>query len=220
MKKIYSFIFCLMTGITTVFAQGTNTVVFTDGNGGEAFADGATIVRDHIEGDDFEGYSISSDLFIKNTGSTTVPISVKMEPETLPSGGIKLCFPSTCLTYYATTETATGPIKAGESKDLQSEWVNIEGYSQCKVKYTIQHMTFQGVVNGQPTYSATPGASITVIYNYADPAGIDGVEADKEVLSEVYYNVLGHQLRTPKGLCIKKTVYVDGTQKCVKMVVK
>ncbi len=224
MKKIYLALVCLIAGVSSMSAQGS--VVFTNGDGGEVLADGATITANHVVEDELDGtLIIHSGLFVKNTGSAAQQLSVETVVESLPYGTVQICFPSTCnsLKTTGTYDTSKGTVGVGASKDLQTEWLLGDGsvaYNKAKVTYKIKLYTMS-IVNGFPNYSFSGyGPSVTVVYDYADPAGIDGVEAEKEVLSVAYYSVLGQKMPVAKGLCIKKTTYADGTHKCVKVVVK
>ncbi len=222
MKKIYLALICLMMSVSSVFAQN---VVFTDGDGGAAFADGAIITRNHITSDPFVGSFIHSGLFVKNNGNASQVISIEMDVVTLPAtSAIQICFPSNCLSTdkTSTIETATKGLTVGSSHDLPPERIIPQAYGQQKVIYRGTYYTLSDTdMMGAPIYEFTGyGPAITVIYDYADPAGIEGVESDKEVASESYYSILGRKMDVAKGLCIKKTVYTDGTQKCVKVVVK
>ncbi len=222
MKKIYLALICLIMSVSSVFAQN---VVFTDGDGGAVLADGATITRNHLTEDPFMGSFIHSGLFVKNNGSAGQVISIEMDVVTLPAtSAIQICFPSNCISVdkTSTIETATKGLAAGSSHDLQTEWFVPQAYGQAKITYRVKYYTMSGTdIMGAPTYEFSGyGPAITVIYDYADPAGIEGVEANKEVASESYYSILGRKMDVAKGLCIKKTVYTDGTQKCVKVVVK
>ncbi len=220
MKKIYFTLVCLMMSISSVFAQGN--VVFTMGDGGEVLADGATITANHLTEDPFMGSYIHSGLWVKNNG-TGQAITVEMAVETLPaSTAIQICFPSNCQSFSAvgTYETNRGGMAAGASMDLQTEWFVPATYDKAKATYRIKYYSESGKdALGMPTYSFSGyGPSVTVIYDYADPAGIDAIEGEKEISSVKYYSILGRQMPVAKGLCIKKTIYADGTQKCVKIV--
>ncbi len=223
MKKIYLSLICLMMGVSSVLAQGT--VVFTDGKDGEVIADGATITRTHVTEDIALGNYIHSGLYMKNTATSGgAYVSIEMKVEQISGGIAQICFPTNCISHNSvgTYETKQGAVQVGKPADIQSEWLIPNTYGQCKVKYTIKNYNYKGKDQlGAAIFEfAGNGASVTVIYDYADPAGINGVEADKDVASVSYYSLLGQKLPVAKGLCIKKTTFVDGTQKCVKIVVR
>ncbi len=230
MKKIYLALICLVMSVSSVVAQTNNTVVFTDGDGGAVLADGATITRNHVDGEPFGGFYIHSGLFVKNTAATGgTYMSVEQIITSLPAGSsAQICINGGCQTANTagTLESAVKPLVAGASTDLLAEWFVPTNYTKCSVTYRIKYYVLgepKEVVPGiyEDTYDFTGyGPSVTVVYDYADPASINGVSADKEVASESYYSILGRKMDVAKGLCIKKIVYADGTHKCVKVVVK
>ncbi len=71
----------------------------------------------------------------------------------------------------------------------------------------------------QSVYKADGEEYLSDLVTYDFPGvGVDGVIADRsDVVRAEYYNMAGVRIAQPEGLCIRRTVYADGTVKSVKL---
>ncbi len=229
MRKTFTLAICLMASMAS-FAQTTaNSFVFQDADG-NAVADGAVLTRTEIIEEPMDSY-ISAGLFVKNVSDGIAYLKIETAISQLPDGSEhSICYPGNCIrkSKADTSETPeVGGEKAGTVKDMLTEWIPNGKYGTCTVTYTIKEYSYDGKVpneQGIPvdTYSFIGnGPKVTVNYVNADPAGIDGTEAETAVASTVYYDLQGRIVAQPgKGLYIKKVKMAGGSAKTVKTVIR
>ncbi len=229
MRKTFTLAICLMASMAS-FAQTTaNSFAFVDA-GGNTVADGAVLTRTEITEDPIESY-ISSGLFVKNVSDANAYLKIETAISQLPDGSEhSICYPGGCVrTGKAGTSESPemGGEKSGATNSMQTEWFPNGKYGTCTVTYTIKEYSYDGMEpnnNGifVPTYSLKgSGPSVTINYVNADPAGIDGTEAETAAAGTVYYDLQGRSVAQPgKGLYIKKVKTAGGSAKTVKTVVR
>lgn len=215
-----------LMAFTTVYAQeeeeletDLTTLQFVDANG-NVVADGSTLIINPTDLEDAPEVEIKSGLSVKNTTDEDVFAAAAVSIKTLDSGRLQCCFPFSCYSRDAVCDFSTEPtdaIKAGETKDMQTEWFP-DGYGTCTTTYQLQ-LYEQKLAPGQFVPSKVlyaNGPKVTVTFIYSDPASINGVSNDgaKPV---AFYNANGQQINNlQKGLNFIK--YSNG--KTVKTVIK
>lgn len=234
-KTLLSIVFIATASFA--FADVDHTMEFVDKDG-NIVADGSVINRTEVEEDDFGDMQIKSGLYAKNTSSKAVNIGFTITAENVPSGQFRHCFPGSCNNTPQHPELATYPIigsvdtravgstgttiKAGETQDLQSEWILESGkYGTCTVKYQF-HIYTAAIQDGKIVYTSKgDGPSVTVNYIYQDPTGINTNVAEQKLNSVSYYDLSGRKVSHPEsGVYVKKMTYADGTVKSQKVAVK
>lgn len=216
MKKFFTFAFCLIAGTIGMMAQ-ENAIFVDAATGGNEVADGSVITVNELDGD-----QISSGLYVSNTTSDPIYVSVEYDIQTLPNGTSQICFPMNCVsqTKVGTYETQYGTMSANETKSLQAEWMP-EAYGTSTVVYTIKYYKKDGAF---PSYTYTyigDGPSVTVNYEYKDPAGVNATTLTDNVRSTEYFNMAGQKVGNPtKGVYVKRTVTTNGTVNANKVAVK
>lgn len=191
MKKLFTLILLM----TTVMGYAQNSYVFADKDG-TVFENGDTIVRTEVEDSGFDK-QINSGLYVKNVSAANgYQVAVSANITRLDNGTVQLCFPENC-NYYNSVGNNEAKDKAslaqGALKSIQSEWLPT-AYGECIVTYTAQ--SYQGVFP-KSSYK------VTVIYRYADPAAIKGLNANQTVLPAQRFDLQGRPLRTSaRGLNI------------------
>ena len=205
MKKIkfLAFAAAMFLAAGNVCAQVDNTFSFIDAAGNEV-KDGTTVIcyaekKYNVEDMPFLGYKILAkfDLNVKNNTSATAKVALKVDASLNPvSGKVQVCFPSSCDSHdRGSFTTASGDMMANEVRDLSSEWIFEKGkYAEETVSLTILSGDKKAV-----------GPKVTIRCIYADPTGIAGTEADKNVTETARYDANGRKLGAPqKGLNIVK----------------
>lgn len=230
MRKTFTLAICLMASMAS-FAQTTaNSFAFQDA-AGNAVADGAVLTRTEIIEDPFGKDCISSGLYVKNVSDTSAYLKIETVISQLPDGSEhSICYPGNCITQYKTGTYESGTVggeKKGCSSEMEAKWIPNGKYGTCTVTYTIKEYSYDGMEPNEdgipvPTYSFIGnGPKVTVNYVNADPAGIDGTEAETAVASTVYYDLQGRIVAQPgKGLYIKKVKMAGGSAKTVKTVIR
>lgn len=227
MKKFYVFALCLFAGFSAAYAQDEedeldDTFQFVTADG-TVVPSGSTITVTDVEEDFVTGDKmLKSGLYVKANSNGYVTVAYDVDA---PADEIQLCFPINCTKINGTGETGVGMLKADdEPHDLQTEWFP-SAYGTATVSYTLKRYEYAGMggpLGITPQYDYLSDCStVTVIYAYNDPAGIEGIKASDNVVSAVYYDMAGRMIQTPgKGLYIKKAKLADGTVKTVKTVLK
>ena len=186
-----------------MFAQSPSSFEFVDSEG-NIIPSGSTVVRDAATVSGFGLVTVYSEISIRTTSSSPESCFLTCSVQQIPSGTFQICGAGSCVTvpgmlaqYPASGDTGRleFTIGAGATKDTESEWrAGNEGdYGSFNVKYSIDG-----------------GSEITVNFVYADPTGINSVQAstDKKVVG--YYTIGGQRLDSQrKGINIIK--YSDGT---------
>lgn len=162
MKKILTLL-SLLLGMVGAYAQD---YVFTDKNG-NAFEDGATVVRSDVEDDGFGGIQVPGGIWVMNKSDNSMrDIAIVAEISQMDNGSLQLCFPVNCQTYTAVGTHET-PEKAkmtvGAMTNLLTEWMPT-AYGTCVVTYQIK--AYQSL-------SSEVVRTLTVKYQYVDPASGD-----------------------------------------------
>lgn len=236
MKKLFLSL-ALIASASFAYADVDHSMEFVDAKG-NIVADGSVINRTEVEEDEYGSKQINSGLFAKNVTSKVVNFGFTITIENLPSGTFGHCFPGSCVNTPMFPSMATYPItnsvddravgsegtvfKAGETMDLESEWIVDEGkYGTCTVNYQF-HIYSAAIENGVVVYTPKgDGPSVTVNYIYADPAGISTNVAEQKLNSVTYYDLSGRKVsKTTNGVYVKKMVYADGTVKSSKVTLK
>lgn len=227
MKKIFTMATLLMAGFAAAFAQDDTDSPFQFVKAdGTVVPNGSTVIANTLEDDGFGGgKQIKSGLYVKNTSEDAAVLSIGINVEQLDNGTIQLCFPVNCAQYgLGEKETSQGAKEGGEQSDLQTEWMPT-AYGKAKVTYTIKNYEYIGMGNEKPIPKPHydyigDGASVTVIYQYDDPAAISAVTASA-AQTATYYDMTGRRVAAPaKGLYVKKTTLADGSVKSQKVVLQ
>lgn len=213
-----------------------NTFRFVDKNGNE-IPDGGTYTAVAEKVDLIPGIlsrvEAKFDIFVENTTSDVAYVGARVVTEEMSSGALQFCFPVQCPPTvpadYTTPETGT--MTAGERKSLQSEWMPTEGvYGSARFTVQLRTMEVKEWNDGIPSkYSfKANGPKITINCIYADPTGIDDVNAtglttynvyDMSGLKVVDNGTEAEVQALDKGLYIHETV-IDGKRVAVKKVVR
>lgn len=225
MKKILLMVACLISGFTTAFAQEDiiETFQFVKADG-TVVENGSTIYVNKLETPAFDPAFISSGLFVKNMTEEAGNLSIEINVEELSNGNVQLCFPVNCSQYQlGKRETNIGAKNGGEVSDLQTEWVP-STYGKAKATYKIINYDYLGQSEDpipQPVYQvAGDGPTVTVVYVYDDPAGINNATTNTTNTTS-YYDLTGRYVAKPtKGLYVKKTTKSNGTVESSKVIIK
>lgn len=225
MHKIYTFAFGLLISCAAASAQTDDTFQFVTADG-TVVPDGSTITVTTAEEDELLGkIEMKSGLYVKYNGESGGAYLSVAYSVSAPNGEVQLCFPINCSTIAGTGETGVGAIKAGDDpKDLQTEWFPT-AYGTATVVYTIKLYEYAGMggdLGLTPQYDCISDcASVTVNYEYKDPASINGVSGAITPVSTTYYDTAGRMVTTPRnGLYIKKAIMSDGSVNTAKVVMR
>ncbi len=238
MKKLLMMLMALMACIT-VSAQDEGEEEELDTTFDFCYADGTVIpngstllFNGSVDPDDGTG-AIHPPIFVKANTEEGGFVGISCEVVGMTNGMFKICFPMECISkvasdgdpdIYVDTEAGgakadpnTGPLTSNDQpRDLETAWVNFEEYNTFKVDYQIQVYTRFDSKYGTSYMNVGSGSKITVVYNYADPAGISGVSDSRQAKVVSVHTADGQQVRTVgKGLNIVrydngKTVKVIG----------
>lgn len=178
--------------------------------------DGDTYTTNAAGYDEFDVFNIASGLYLRNTSNEDATARVHMTINNLPTGQIQFCMLGECQMYsvLGTDNTKGGTISAGKNYDMRLEWVP-ESYGTATI--TLQANPAVGRQTGMfntSYFDTGVGPKITVNFVYADPTGINSVNADSKNTGKVsaIYNLRGEQLsQLQKGVNIVR--YADGTAK-------
>ena len=131
---------------------------------------------------------------------------------------------------YFATKNATGAewLKKNFTKTVAEEVYNFETDEFDLVTY---EMIFDGLVNVSDDWSVVSGGTMAYLYSnaytyesyiiYGSTGGVGSVSADAQVVSKIFYNLNGIEVKEPStGLYIERTTFSDGTSVATKKVVK
>ena len=204
MKKILTSVLFLLLCSTMLMAQSSGTLIFVDKNGNE-ISDGTTINRQDVAEDDFGEILLHSGLYIKNTSNENTGVRMICNIKTMDSGNFQICFPTSCISKGAaeTFHTPAGMISGSQTLDLQSEWFP-KTYGKCSVSYQVQAMT--QLSGFPPKYEEGElGPTVTINYEYADPASVNGIDNKGNTTVTARYSIGGTPLSAPQhGINIVK----------------
>lgn len=173
MRKFFTLIVVLLSGIGSVFAQDVSqTLQFCHSDGKTIIADGSIVEVSKVE-DFFGEECIKSGVFVKNTSSKPVDFRLRYVPE-IKNGAIQLCFPVQCMQIRSNKEsfTGVGNFSAFQVGDLQCEWFFAEeGVSSIVIQ-------LQPILNFQQpslfedwTGDVQNGPTITIKFNHDNTGG-------------------------------------------------
>ena len=181
MKKMILLCVAFLSAIATFAQQDANRVfVFTDKDG-NAFENGATIVRDKLEFDDFEEFKqIVSDVYVKQTATDkSYAVSMSVKINNIDNGTLKVCFPMSCLQLVkpgtsdlgknALSETASYNKETGLASIL-TEWIpkSEDAWGMCEATFTLTTLIKKSFLD----YTTVGKSSeITIRFINRDPAG-------------------------------------------------
>ncbi len=229
MKKI------LLSAIVAIFgfsASAQDAIFqFVDAAGNDV--SGTTVVASAHESV-FGGLEAASGVSVKNVANETYHCQLSYSIQALDHGSAQICFNLQCEDFNTASEEGVfsvyqggktnefKAIKAGKSASLMDHWAPADGINEGECVIVYKTNVFKGSeVDGKVTYNFVgEGPSVTVRYTLGE-AGIEGVVADKTVVSTSYYDMCGCKVATPSaGLYIKQVVYADGSVENVKLLVK
>ena len=190
MKKWYTFLFLLCAGISTSMAQNDFSYIFVDKNG-NAIDDGATIVQNSAEEDEFGAIQIGSGLSVKNVGAPeNYYIRLLTEITQIDNGSVQVCFPLNCFVYYdpGLYQSSETKMEAEAIKDIKSEWLP-EAYGECIVTYQAMALAPMGFGTN---YVEKGGPTVKVHYIYTDPASV--TKPFIQTKAKAWFNLRGQQL--------------------------
>ncbi|MBR4924732.1 MAG: hypothetical protein IKZ61_03175 [Prevotella sp.] len=197
MKYFYITLFLFILCVCSLNAQNLSTIVFVDKDGHQ-FADGSTIIVNTAEENDFGEMVLHSGLYVKNLTAGNAGVRVHFNVQTLDNGLFQICFPIACITKSETGvfETGSDLMTASEQRDLQTEWTP-QTYGKCIVTYQIELMN--QLPGFPPQFEPQEmGPQVTVVYEYADPAGINTSHTESQAEVFAVYSADGRQLVTPQ----------------------
>lgn len=178
MKRIVVSCALLVALAATAVAQADEKFQFVDADG-NVIPSGTTIRVSELIEDEFLGNNLNSGLFVKNVTDEQLYVSMAYEVVSIDNGMFQICFPVTCNSQMSPGlyETAAGPLEAGVSSDVQSEWFP-ETYGSCTVRFQVQEMQQTGFFPKQTWTKVADGPTVTVLFEYADPAAISTATRD------------------------------------------
>lgn len=206
----------LMAFHVSVNGQVDNTFRFVDNKTGNEIPDGGTYkvnaeLIDKIPS--MPGMLVSLeapfDMSVENTSAQDAYVSAIVVTESMASGTLQFCFPGNCEPYAPVIETGNGPIAAGASQELHSEWLPEKGkYGTAKFTIQLRLMALNPLLG---TYSfVANGPKITVDCTYDDPAGISDATMTDTKTETSRYSLDGRKLTSPaRGINIVRMA--DGT---------
>ena len=208
MKKLFTFIVLLTAGLTASYAQAINdSYQFVDKDG-NIIENGTTVVRNEPEIDPFGGVAFLSGLYVKNVSApSNYSVRIHTTITRLDNGNVQVCFPTLCHNYDfvgSTNKSEEGKVASGDAKSIQAEWLpaNATSYGECIVTHQAMALEPFG-----KTWLENEGPSVTVHYIFADPAGIQQVQTNRQA---IWHDAEGRLLSAPRhGLNIVRLG--DGT---------
>ncbi len=167
MKKIFTLSWLAWMCCITAMAQNLNALTFVD-KSGNTLPNGTTLtVKDAVE-NDFGDILLPSGLCVKNNSAADQGVRVICNIKTIDNGNMQICFPTNCISKNAAGQfnTSSGMMAAGETIDLQSEWLPTAD-GRCTVVYQLQLMTPQAD-NPLKYDEGEMGPTLTVKYEYGN----------------------------------------------------
>lgn len=200
MKKLSTIVFLMLVCVLSAVAQSDDTFYFVDANG-KKVADGSTITVTDTEDDGFGTMIMKTGLYIKSDKTGSLYACMAYNILEMPNGAFQVCFPENCTQAdeEGSYETPVGEVKVS---DIQAEWL-ADDYGIAKVELQPKTYRHNNVTNAN-TFVGN-GPKVTVIFDYSDPAGISGIEANgSKVVAR--YSLDGRVLSQPEnGINIVKT---------------
>ena len=219
--------FLLITVFTILYtsAFAANTAQFVDANGNDVSGKTVEAFVSTEENPLTQEltYVAYSNLSFKNTENEDAFVKITSNISELSNGTHQICFGS-CIYHDKVGEYSQGanavPVAANSAMPLAAEWIPADGATsgQCVVEYKAAFFS------ETPPFSyeyLADGPSVKVIYKFDGSGGINNLHADRKVVAESYYDLLGCQIENPNsGIYIKRMIYNDGSVKAVKVHVK
>ena len=194
MKKIFTLVM-VACGAIHLSAQTVNDIVFVDAQG-TAIVDGTVIEANTAEDNGFE-LQVPSGLAIKNLSEANLGVAIHYTVESIDNGVFQICFPQSCYTQQAagSYETEKGPLAAGTTQSLLSEWTPTADGS-TKVTYQVEVFSVDGSFPNFSYNSIGMGQQVTVNFTYNStaihtPATLRTTAAER-------YDLSGRQLSQPQ----------------------
>ena len=187
MKKLFSSLILFFCAMAPSMAQTGESFQFIDAQD-NTVPDGSTIT------------------VVKNVGLTAEYVRVVYDITTLDNGSLQVCFPVTCNSQEAkgTYETTPGSMAPGAVYDLQSEWFPT-AFGTCVVTYRLEVMKQVGLFPYQSYEKVADGPSVTVVFNYADPARIAATKRQASPTSACF-DLLGRPVTRMGSKAVQKRV--------------
>lgn len=193
MKKLYALFAAALLAAPT-FAQ--KDVVLVNPNDGKEYKDGETMII-HPEVDPEWGDVIFHSPSLKNNGKKDVQVTMKFAPK-YSFGSFQCCLGGMCQMYPsgATYETGAEALKAGETKDILTEW-------NCMSMATYEYEPGECTCTMEFYVNGAKGNSYTVKYVYEKEA--EGIQqATLNNKQQKVYDLQGRVAsQGAKGLLIK-----------------
>lgn len=219
MKKIILLAMSLFSVVSLSFAQTVDhSLEFVDKDG-NIIADGSVITRSEVEDSYFSGAQIGSGLFAKNTTGGVVNFGFVTTIVSMPSGSFSHCFPGNCKNTPAPVSNSVDErkvgtlgtsLKADESASLMSEWIIDEGkYGKTTVTY--QFKIYEVDASTFEFKYKADGPKVTVVYDYKDPAGIEGVTVNEVATPQQLFDFSGRKVTSP----IDGKIYIGNNKKYI-----
>lgn len=204
MKKIYTLLAVCMTALTL---SAQSEICFVDAQGKE-IADGAVVVMNDVETNDFDETFIPlKGLSIKNKSNAAKQVRLSVKVEEWFGSSLACCVGSTCKSLYKAGSLAVEgiAIAAGNAEPItHTEWiVNTEEYGTFNTQFVLE--TQKGTTNTQQT-------AITVQFVYADPASLPTAQ-EVDVVVVKTFDLTGRETNAQKGILLQ--VLSDGTTRKV-----
>ena len=210
MKKLFSSLILFFCAMAPSMAQTGESFQFIDAQD-NTVPDGSTITVSELIEDEFMGNNMNSGLKVKNVGLTAEYVRVVYDITTLDNGSLQVCFPVTCNSQEAkgTYETTPGSMAPGAVYDLQSEWFPT-AFGTCVVTYRLEVMKQVGLFPYQSYEKVADGPSVTVVFNYADPAHIAATQRQASPTSACF-DLLGRPVTRMGSKALRIVRLQDGT---------
>lgn len=160
---------------------------------GNVISDGSELYFTEYVEDDFGDLQMPTHLYVKNTSGSDVQAGAIYEILTLDGGAFQTCFPENCMQqrFVGSYQSQSGLIRAGELKDMQTEWLPDE---EGQAVVTYQLITFRQNVITKKWMIDGYGPKITLNFG-TDPTGIQ--EMKNEIMRNengvACYDLLGRQ---------------------------
>jgi len=201
MKKLFTTILFVMTGLTCTHAQ----LQFTD-LAGNVIPDGSEVkfTTPNAELLQYGIFQIPMEIKLKNAGSTPVDCTVDFNVTHIDTGkgSFFCCAFGDCVPFNKTGVLTKGPITidaGGINTTLsQTEWSPKSETTYGKVQFTMTAKSPSG------------NTSINVTLENADPASVGNISNSENVTETARYNAAGQRIYSPRrGINIVR--YSNGT---------
>lgn len=213
MKSIKSLLLIAAAMFTTAsYAQVDETFSFVDKNGKE-IPSGTVWTANHVEDDPFgEGEMVVDEVYVKNNTNERQGVGAFVNIKKIDSGNYQICFPENCKSGITggMTRTEAGTLKAGQVKELKSEWYpKSDGVCEVYVKLEYYNINtnkwgLESLERVDDEDLDNPMPSITIHFVKGATA-INGIKDGQNVEVIGIYDATGKQIQTTqKGLNIVK----------------